>query len=307
MSEERYKGENIKHSNFLLKSVIVSILVFSIFVIIHFYKKFTKPAEPVFSYYEVIIDEETIEWSLYQPYRRFRFDNINIARAAVSLSVADTSDGKGRIWFTRWGLSDLYKYVGVPDYCPETFIAVAPQLVDILNSMDESKHNTTRWSDTSYCLYASCDFNVALAVWWSGADDNYPSCLGGLGEFNPKFTYAQTGYLIHNFSNGKWEQVQPGSKILPGDIAFGRNAKGRISHTWMYVATWENGRWIDNSLVQEKFPDSKANRYEGSYQKYYPKLGYDFNPWLSSAYIFRFTGKINNYSEFKTVSPEYNE
>ncbi len=281
-----------------IKLVITLIFSFSMLYIVHYYSEKVKIKEPAIEKpnYEIIEDV-----GYYKPYRRFIFENIDIAKAAISLATMDTSAGTERIWFTRWGLYDLYKYVGTPGYCPEIFIKIAPQLTDIVNHMDYSKHNTGRWCSTSYCLYASCDYNVALAVWWSGADDNFPSCLGCMGEFNPSFTSAQTGYLIHNYSNGKWVQVKPGSKVLPGDIALGRDDEGYICHVWMYLATWENGRWIDNFLVQEKFPNSIANRYEGSFENYYAKVGYDENPWVSSANIFRFTGIINQYSEFKSV------
>ncbi|MDI9539894.1 MAG: hypothetical protein QM204_00240 [Bacillota bacterium] len=281
-----------------IKIVITLFFSFSLLFTVHYFTKKSRIVKPVtiVPSYEIIED-----LGYYKPYRRFLFENINIARAAISLATMDNSNGRDRLWFTRWGLSDLKKYVGIPGYCPETFIKIAPQLTDILYYMDYSKHNTGRWCKTSYCLYASCDFNVALAVWWSGADDNFPAYLGRMGEFDPNFTSGQTGYLIHNYSKDKWIQVQPGSKVLPGDIALGRNEEGYICHIWMYLATWENGRWLDNSLVQEKFPNTKANRYEGSYEHYYAKVGYDENPWLSSAYIFRFTGIIDETSEFKAV------
>lgn len=281
-----------------VKLAIAVALMFSMLTMIQHFIGIKQSEEPSPQYQNV----EPLELSFYHPYRRFYFNNINIAKAAISLAVMDTTAGTEKLWFTRWGISDVVAYIGVPGYCPETFVNIAPKLVIELNNISYTEHNTSRWCYPSYCLYASCDFNVAMAVWWSGADDNFPACLGGRGEFNPKHTYAQTGYLVHNFSNGKWVQVEPGSKVLPGDIALGRDEDGIIGHVWMYVATWENGRWIDNSLVQERFPNSTANRYEGSYESYYAKLGYDANPWLSSAYIFRFTGDINDNSKFKLVT-----
>ncbi|MGI6510205.1 MAG: CGNR zinc finger domain-containing protein [Erysipelotrichaceae bacterium] len=279
-----------------IKIVITFAFSLSLFLIIQCFTEIDTIEEPPLPSYEIIE-----ELGYYKPYSRLLFKNIDIAKAAISLATMDNSDGTEKLWFTRWGLSDLKKHVGIPGYCPETFIKVAPQLTDILYYMDDSKHNTGRWCSTSYCLYASCDFNVALAIWWSGADDNFPAYLGCMGEFRTSFTSGQTGYLIHDYSQGMWVQLQPGSKILPGDIALGRDEDGYIGHIWMYLAIWENGRWQDNSLVQEKFPDSKANRYEGSYEQYYAKVGYDENPWLSSAYIFRFTGTIDQFSEFKSV------
>lgn len=292
------KKECYMKSNFIkqfIKIVVTLIFSFSLLFAVHHFTEKTKIEEPILPSYEIIKD-----LGYYKPYRRFLFENINIARSAISLATMDNSDGKGKLLFTKRGMSDLYNYVGVPGYCPETFIKVAPQLIDTLNSLPYSKHNTIRWYKSSIALYASCDLSVALAVWWSGADDNYSSCLKPKGEWDPSYIQGQTGYLIHDYS-GKWVQVETGSTILPGDIALGRDEDGDICHTWMYVATWRNGRWCDNSLVQEKFPNSKANRYEGSHESYYAKVGYDENPWLSSAYIFRFIGTIDEFSEFKSA------
>ncbi len=277
-----------------IKLVITLIFSFSMLYTVHYYSEKVKIKEPVIEKpnYEIIEDV-----GYYKPYHRFLFKNIDLARVAISLATMDTSDGTEKLWYTRNGFYDLYKYVGNPDYCPENFISITPKLLRTLNNLSYKKHNTLTWYEN---MYASCDLSVAFAVWWSGADDNYPGCLRPQGEWDATHTQGQVGYVLHDYS-GNWMLLERGSKIIPGDIAFGRDETGYISHTWMYLAIWDNGRWLDNLLVQDKFPNSIANRYEGSYGEYYAKVGYDENPWLNSAYIFRYIGEIDQYSSFKSV------
>lgn len=222
-------------------------------------------------------------------------DNKGIAEAAISLATVDTSLGKQKIDWTMNGMVDLEAKRST--HPVDNFITLTPKIIEQANLIKGERKGVATWT-LNY--YASCDLSVASAVLWSGADDNFPMYLSG-NETTTNTTYGQTGYLLNNGHNGKWIQVPRGDKVLPGDIALG-NMNGRtVQHVWMYVATWENGQWVNNDLVQARFPGSTSNRYEGSNRDYYSMLSRDGNPWESSEYIFRFVGEINELSSFRRI------
>ena len=255
-------------------------------------------------YCDLNAPREEQETEVYKRYCKYGLssaisDNSSIAKAAISLSTVDISGrGSERISWRTNGLSDVERYRGNKKYTPDTFLDKVPKLVSTANLMSGS---TDRKGVATWKLpyYASCDLSVSLAVLWSGADDNFPMYLGG-NEINTGGKYGIAGYLVNRASN-KWQQVPKGSKILPGDIAMGNN-RGGFQHIWMYVATWENGKWVDNSLVQEKYPGSRAVVYQGSHQDYYACVGeVSRDPWEASDVIYRYVGKTNENSKFRGI------
>lgn len=231
-----------------------------------------------------------------------RVNNETIASAAVTLATTDTSLGTTQIEFNTDGLSDVEAYRNKEGYTVETFIEVLPKIMETAGKLvsegkrDRSRHTWSPLPPNTY--YASCDLQVSSAILWSGADDNFPMYLSGV-ENTGGGTSGITGYLINDGGDGKWEELQRGEPIQPGDIALGNGPA--YGHVWMYVANWENGQWTDNSIVQEKFPGSTSNRYEGSHRDYYAKLSHDEDPWESSERIFRYIGEVDENSEFKKI------
>lgn len=225
-------------------------------------------------------------------------NNKGIAEAAVSLATVDTTLGSKKIEWVSNGLVDLEQHRST--HPVDNFITYMPKIVEQADTLQKQgiRKGVSTWPLNSY--YASCDLSISSAILWSGADDNFPMYLGGY-ETTTTSTYGQTGYLLNKGHNGKWMQVPRGDKVLPGDIALGNLDGRRIQHTWMYVGTWENGSWIENEIVQARFPGSTANRYEGSNRDYYSMLSRDGNPWQSSEYIFRYVGQIDELSSFRSI------
>lgn len=224
-------------------------------------------------------------------------DNSSIAAAAVSLATTDTTVGGKQIDYTGPGFGDVEAFKGRPNYKIDTFVNVTKQITEL----SRTRPGLSNWG-ISY--FASCDLNTGTAVLWSGADDEFPLLLIGAEEERGG-TSGIAGYLTNN-TNGKWEELERGSDIQPGDIAIGGTNQhgGRgVGHVWMYVANWENGAWTDNSIVQEVWPGSTANRFEGSHKDYYSRLTRDGDPWKGAKRIFRFVGEPNEASIFSAVQP----
>jgi hypothetical protein len=292
--------KNNKLTIWILSILIAIILLFS--EVVFFFTGISQSFNQSPHYYcDIDAPPEVKHSALYRQYCKTYADNDSIAKAAISLSTCDVSSGTPQIEYTQSGYSDVIKYLGKAGYTAETFVSMTPKLIEVCNyQLSWTEHDTEKWYGD---YYASCDLAVALAIWWSGSDDNFPAYLKPAGEHDLSKTNGQTGYLLHDYSKGKWEQVKEGDTILPGDIALNRSDKGNIKHIYMYVATWENGEWVDNSLVQEKYPGSKANRYDGSWQDFYPRLMNDRNPWENSEFIFRFVGEVNEESKFLQLTP----
>ena len=262
--------------------------------------------------------------SKYKQYCTYQtFDNSSIAAAAVALSTADIASGQSQINYTAPGLGDLLNQSGA-----NIFVSVVPRIVQTMMDISHGSNGQSWSTNTSSALYASCDFSICMAVLWSGADDNYPTCLGRElyntgANANPQ---VQTGYLLaSDFNNGLWQELNEGDEILPGDIAVSNYTKNGESkgHTWMYVARWVPeptasdpwaGHWEESDIVQAKYPGSNANRYEGSHESYYAKLSHtDNNPWKDSHgeandpngiyKIFRYVGTINEGSPYIGITP----
>ena len=222
--------------------------------------------------------------------------NSSIAEAAVSLATTDETVGGRKIDWRSNGFGDVEAYKGNPQYTVDTFLAKVPEIVQVAQDLrTEGKRTTNTWS---LPYYASCDLSVSLPVLWSGADDNFPMTLTG-AEMYGTGTSGITGHLVNGGSK-LWQQVPKGDKILPGDIALGNN-HGGYQHVWMYVATWENGTWTDNSIVQKKYPNSTANTYQGSHLDYYASLSNIGDPWKLADVVYRYVGQIDEQSPFLKV------
>lgn len=246
------------------------------------------------------------------------YDNASLAASAVSLATVDISNGTYNnplepITYHSNGTGDLEAYNGVVPYTPEIFISVVPQIIQAMHEKNYPGHTSPAGTGQSWTLgglYASCDFSVCMAVLWSGADDNYPTCLGRELDALSTYTANQTGYLL-NGNHGKWRKLEPGEDILPGDIAVNVSPDKDKGHVWMYVAKWTTeGGWEDSPIVQAKYPGSHANRYEGSHEHFYARLKYtNKSPWDDYLYaggpfyIFRFVGTINEESPFIGITP----
>lgn len=262
-------------------------------------------------------DEEkaTAKYKQYCVYEEY--DNASLAAAAVSLSTIDISNGTYNntldpIPYTCNGMRDLLDHPNSP-YTPQIFISVIPQIIQAMHEKNYPGHISAAGTSQSWALdglYASCDFSVCMAVLWSGADDNYPTCLGRELDALSTYTANQTGYLL-NGNSGKWRKLEIGEDILPGDIAVNVSPDKDKGHVWMYVAKWTaEGGWEDSPIVQAKYPGSHANRYEGSHEHYYARLKYTSkSPWNDYLYaggpfyIFRFVGTINEESPFIGITP----
>lgn len=223
-------------------------------------------------------------------------NNSSIAEAAISLATTDTTTMGRKIDWVSNGFGDVEAYRGNSQYTVDTFLDKVPKIVEVAQNLrTEGKRDTNTWS---LPFYASCDLSVSLPVLWSGADDNFPMTLSGF-ELNGSGTSGITGHLV-NANTGKWKQVPRGDKILPGDIAMGNN-QGGYQHVWMYVATWENGSWTDNSLVQKKYPNSTANTYQGSFKDYYAMLNDVGDPWKIADVVYRYVGEVDETSPFRKI------
>ncbi len=224
-------------------------------------------------------------------------NNSSIAEAAISLATTDETVGGRKINWSSNGFGDVEAYATNSNYTVGTFLDKVPKIVQTAQELkSDGKRNTVTWS---LPFYASCDLTTSMAVLWSGADDNFPMTLGGFELFSGG-KGSITGYLVNGGGDGKWKQVPKGEKILPGDIAMGNN-HGGYQHVWMYVATWENGTWTDNSLVQKKYPGSTANTYQGSYLDYYASLSDIGNPWSFADVVYRYVGTPDEQSPFRSI------
>lgn len=243
-------------------------------------------------------------------------DNSNIAKAAIALSTMDkvncTPEEEifGGIIYgsSNDGYGGLLPKVGNSNYTVDTFLDIVPKII----SMQRTLGKPNAWFDP---VKASCDLSVQMAVIWSGSDDDYPSCLGGTkakrNELGPD---SQVSYFILDpKSKEKWEEVPHGESIQPGDIALCR-AEDNMTvktdsidfyHIIMYVASWDkNTNTWDNKLVQEKYPGSNANTYEGSYERHYARVTYVPDPWSWDVNIrvFRFIGTPDENSPFRNIN-----
>lgn len=88
-------------------------------------------------------------------------------------------------------------------------------------------------------IYKACDRCVAMAVLWSGTDDNYPTG-----------TPQQLSYLQ---SSGKWELVGMSDSLGIGDLAPG-DIFIRNGHTWVYTGT----EAIEKAYTGESTPGSDS-------------------------------------------------
>ena len=111
---------------------------------------------------------------------------------------------------------------------------------------DQSHNNGTNLYQTVHdgiwprdLIYKACDRCVAMAVLWSGTDDNYPTG-----------TPQQLSYLQ---SSGKWELVGMSDSLSIDDLAPG-DIFVRNGHTWVYVGT----EAIEKAYTGEATPGSDS-------------------------------------------------
>jgi len=216
-------------------------------------------------------------------------DNSSLALAAINLAICDTTIGGKTVEYTCDGLSDVVSVYGDSSRpYAEDFVKIA---TEICNAMGKN---------ANYQLQASCDWTVMLAVRWSGADDNYPTILGGNDWNTPGSGRGQGGYLENNIS-GNWKRLSEGESIQAGDIAIVEHAGGNggADHVYMFIADWDaaSGEW-DCSYAQERFPGSTATVYEGSFHQYYAQLDHAANgsPWDNNEKQTRIYRYVGDYS-----------
>lgn len=277
-------------------SKIFALVFLVISSIIYIVGVFQAIGETPHYYVDIEADANIKNTDVYQQYvqKVISGGNESIAQAAISLATVDEMTGGGRINFTGGGFRDVERFAGNSRYTVDTFLKVMPQIKEIALNLQSSGKRNGRWT-WEYDMYASCDLAVSSAILWSGSDDEFPMYLDR--ELRSPTHRGISGYLV-NDPNDKWEEVPKGSDVMPGDIAI------NTGHVWMYVAEWSanENRWVNNDLVQEKYPNSKSVRYEGSFEDYYPKLATDGSPWESGAdYIFRFKGEGNPDSPFLNI------
>jgi hypothetical protein len=271
-------------------------------------------------YCDITAPDEVKQSKVYQQYCSHLMGglgNDSIAAAAVALATCDESNpSTPRIPYTTLGLSDVRQFANVQGYTVDTFLSVVPKLLAALQIHQDTPNpfgtsQTWVW-DAENTLHASCDWSVCLAVLWSGADDFYPTCLGGYEVFDTTPTaFNQTGYLIRG-NSGRWVELTHGEPIEPGDVCIGgiSSNHGGIGHTWIYLAHWNStDGWQDSQIVQAKYPGSHANRYEGSHNNYYARLKQvTVSPWEDTQQgvpnrIFRCVSETNIESPFFNITP----
>lgn len=145
--------------------------------------------------------------------------------------------------------------------------------------------------------YTDCAANVALAVLWSGIDDDYP---------RSSWVNVQHAYLV---SSSKWKQVgtttykhgelQQKITLKPGDLLVHPNGDGTYSHIGIYTGTQANDL---------KYPDQGFDYYQAArgmkkwtHTLKFSKAEYDWYEWE----VFRMVGKADPYSAmYSLIYPE---
>ena len=124
--------------------------------------------------------------------------------------------------------------------------------------------------------YASCDRNVATAVRWAGADDNFPAGPTGT-QYSYLTSHTDKWECIGDFNESILSELQPGDVVV---------TKGD-GHIWAYAG---------NEAIKEKFPDSNCDAVGGSFG--------DFTAQIQTAR--GYLSDSRGYAVFRNIKPEDN-